>query len=148
MGQQGVDAKRRAREAVKLVMVTGGRDYRDYEYVAKVLAAELHSGEAKYLGQQFAVIQGGATGADRLAKEWCEQMGIPCFECKANWKRYSNSAGPIRNGWILGLPVAKVIAFPGDKGTRNAVEQAYRNHIPVQVEKPAEHKWDALAYSA
>lgn len=126
---------------MKLVMVTGGRDYADYDYLAKVLVAELTNDSGRYLGQQFAIVQGGARGADALAKRWCENRGIPCFECRANWDVYGNGAGAIRNDWMLQLPIAKVIAFPGGSGTKNAIDKAYKDGIEVQVEKPTEHKW-------
>jgi hypothetical protein len=114
------------------VVVTGGRTYSDYRHVAAILDEE-----RKRVGSiPFAVVQGGAKGADRLAKLWCQNKGVPCFEVEAMWDKLGRSAGHIRNSWMLDyLPIYKVIAFPGGKGTENAVKQATIRSILVRDER-------------
>src|SRR5580704_10932364 len=78
------------------------------------------------------VIQGGAEFVDRFAKEWAEARGIPCDEYKAYWKIHGKTAGPIRNRAMLvsGRPDG-VVAFPGENGTANMIQQARRAGIKV-----------------
>ena len=78
------------------------------------------------------VIHGAARGADTLAGEWAKARGVPVQEFPADWKRYGNAAGPIRNQQMLreGKPDV-VIAFPGGRGTANMIEQARCFGVPV-----------------
>ena len=111
-----------------IIAVSGGRNYRDYDHVRRVLEEE----------RPGAVIQGECPvgGADALAKRWCRKTGTPCFGVEANFDFYGRPGGPIRNGWMLDfLPVYKLIAFPGDKGTADAVRQAEKREIPVRDER-------------
>ena len=97
------------------VIVTGGRFYEDRDKVFDVLSKL----------RPDLVIQGGATGADAHAKEWCDITGTKCHPEPADWTRYGNAAGPIRNGNMLRLfPNAMVVAFPGNTGTADCVRQA------------------------
>lgn len=116
------------------IVVSGGREYRDYAHVKRVLDEE----------RPGVVVQGEcptpSQGADGLAKRWCRENGVPCIGMEAMWKRYGKGAGPIRNGWMLDLlPIYKLIAFPGDRGTNNAVEQARKREILVRDERGAPH---------
>jgi UDP-N-acetylmuramoylalanine-D-glutamate ligase len=104
------------------VVVTGGRQY----------------GNAEWLGQMLDSIkiielaQGGASGADALARQWAEARQIPCRQFNADWQRFKKVAGPIRNREMLtNFRPDLVIAFPGGKGTNNCVELARRFGIPV-----------------
>lgn len=100
---------------MKQVIVTGGRDYEDAAMVYDVL---------EFINPDV-VIQGGASGADRLAREWGERKGKKVFTYEAKWTEHGRAAGPIRNGVMLGAyPAAMVIAFPGGNGTADCVKQA------------------------
>lgn len=83
------------------------------------------------------LIHGGARGADEGAAEWGKSEHAQVLEFKANWKKYGNQAGPIRNGIMLrdGKPDI-VIAFQGGAGTADMVRQASYAGIPIiDVEK-------------
>ncbi len=114
------------------VLVCGGRRYPYPERVYKVLD------EIKTrLGGEFCVIQGGATGADQAAREWCDERFMPCATFHVWWEReggrIDRSAGPIRNKWMVkyGNPDL-VIAFAGNKGTASMVRLAHEAGIEVQ----------------
>ena len=74
------------------------------------------------------LIQGGAAGADRLAKYWAEERIGESTEYKADWGKYGRGAGPIRNQQMLdeGKPDL-VVAFPGGRGT-TMMKQLARAH--------------------
>jgi hypothetical protein len=101
------------------VLVCGGRDFADREVLFATLTA-LHAAAPITL-----LVHGAAKGADRLAGEWAEAVGIPVAAFPADWKRYRGAAGPKRNKQMLveGKPDL-VVAFPGGKGTGNMVGQA------------------------
>lgn len=97
------------------VIVTGGRDYDNYDEVCKVLDA---------LGVQH-VVTGGAKGADRLAETYIDDFGFTYRRYEADWDKYGKAAGPIRNRQMLEENKdCIVIAFPGGKGTADCVRQA------------------------
>jgi len=105
------------------VLVCGGRDYKDVMKMAGVL----------YDIYITLIIEGGADGADTLARKWAERNEIPHLEFPAQWKKLGPKAGPIRNQQMLdeGKP-DMVIAFPGGKGTAHMVKIAQEANIPVK----------------
>ena len=109
------------------VLVTGGRDYQDSRRVYAVLD-KLHA-EAGI----DRLIEGGANGADRLAREWAENVGgVPVDTFEADWEHHGKFAGPMRNARMLaeGRPDL-VIAFPGGRGTADMVRKARREGVKV-----------------
>lgn len=127
------------------VLVCGGRDYADKAKVDAVLD-EL---------QPATVIEGGASGADRLAKSWCDAQGgaVEHLQFAADWgnitrpgaivrvkngRRYDAAAGSVRNQRMLdeGKPDL-VVAFPGGTGTADMVRRAKRAGVQVQIVEPS-----------
>lgn len=100
---------------MKDVIVTGGRDYQDDVTVKRVLD----------LFDIGLLIEGGARGADELARQYAAERGIQRETVHAEWTKNGRGAGPIRNREMLErYPNAIVIAFPGGRGTENCVSQA------------------------
>src|SRR5579872_1313225 len=100
------------------LLVCGGRDYADrnqvYSHLAKVHADR----------RIACVINGGATGADKLSTQWAHSVGVQVREFPADWS-LGRKAGPIRNRIMLaeGKP-DEVVAFPGGRGTADMVKAA------------------------
>lgn len=106
----------------KIILVCGGRNYRDYTRLAKELDALAPT----------KIIHGGATGADYLAAQYVTARGIACEVYPADWTQYGRSAGPIRNQRMLDLGRPNlVLAFPGGRGTADMVRRAFGAGIPV-----------------
>lgn len=78
------------------------------------------------------VIQGEARGADRAAKLWAQDRGVPTEDYPADWERYRKRAGLLRNAEMLvkGKPDV-VVAFPGGTGTAHMVRIARDADVPV-----------------
>lgn len=113
------------------VLVCGGRDYADRDAVYSALD-KLHAKVHITL-----IIEGGQTGADRLARDWAKLRGIEYETEDADWKRYGPAAGPIRNALMLTKHRPEgVVAFPGTKGTpdmcRRAVEAGLKVWKPIK----------------
>ena len=107
---------------MKTIIVTGGREYADKTKLKEVLD----------LIQPDLVVQGGATGADQLAKDWAYTKGISCITVDADWTKYGRPAGNIRNGEMLDqFPTAIVVAFPGNKGTADCIKKAKQRLMTV-----------------
>lgn len=113
------------------VLVCGGRRYDDRKAVGGVLS-KLRDDRGV-----ACIIQGGATGADYLAKQWGRREGVPVIEIEAQWQRYGKRAGHLRNGWMLDLCKPDlVIAFPGGPGTLNMLTHAAEAEVEVFIPIP------------
>jgi YspA, cpYpsA-related SLOG family len=106
------------------LLVCGGRDYNNIVKLNKVL--DTYNIDC--------IIEGGAPGADKLAKLYGTNKGICVLTCEANWNKYGKSAGPLRNKWMLdyGRPDL-VVAFPGGSGTASMVALAEAACVRVVI---------------
>lgn len=109
-----------------IVVVTGGRDFGDFERVYRSLDY-VHGWNPISL-----LVNGAATGADNLSAWWAYYRGIPRIDCPADWKKHGKAAGPIRNSLMLEeYRPQLVVAFPGGRGTQNMRAQAIERGIPI-----------------
>ena len=83
------------------------------------------------------IIEGGATGADRLAQVAAVRLGFVVAEYPAEWEKYGKRAGSIRNRRMLDEKPDLVIAFHSNlavsRGTKDTVNEARRRGIPVEI---------------
>jgi hypothetical protein len=103
-----------------VVIACGGRTYTDVTMV-KAVFDSIHAVTPITL-----MVEGGQTGADRLAEMWAINNGVRFKRERADWKRHGNKyAGPIRNKKMLDdYDPDLVVCFPGGNGTRNMRMQA------------------------
>lgn len=108
------------------LLVCGGRDFNDLILFFDTVDALSPEPEV--------IIQGGASGADALARRYAEKRKVDLVTFDADWKAYGKGAGPIRNRVMLreGRPDL-VLAFPGGKGTADMVRRARVAGVPVQI---------------
>lgn len=85
------------------------------------------------------VVQGGAEGADRFAREWAEAYGYRVETHEADWS-LGRRAGPLRNETIADLGGEECLAFstswPPTRGTDSMCRLARERGIPVTVVTP------------
>lgn len=115
------------------VLVCGGRDYTNRKLVFDILSAGFYKHmHCEDRDPVTVVIQGGAYGADHLAKEWAATNDVTCIEFSADWDTYGKRAGYVRNVQMLeeGNP-DMVLAFPGGKGTAMMVKIAKEAGVEV-----------------
>ena len=113
------------------ILVCGGRDFYHMgtlNYAMNVLLMERGLHEA-----DVTIIQGGAKGADFLAKAWADWVGAKHVEYPADWKTHGRGAGHIRNAQMLseGKPDL-VVAFKGGRGTADMVSKAKAQGLEVR----------------
>lgn len=108
------------------IIVTGGRNYEDYKAVDKALSSL----------SPTLIVEGGAKGADRLAREWAIENGIEFITVNAEWAKYAGRAGTIRNAKMLALHSdATVVVFPGGRGTADCEAKAREKEMKIVVVK-------------
>jgi YspA, cpYpsA-related SLOG family len=79
------------------------------------------------------VIEGGARGADRIARQEAHRLGLHVATVSALWDFYGRSAGYRRNEAMARLEPDFVYAYPlGGPGTAQMIELAEAACIPVR----------------
>lgn len=124
------------------VLVTGSRYFTTYEE-----RMWLYAGLEVLRAMEpiVEIIEGGQTGADLAAKNYALwRMGcgdrIVLTTVDAEWDRYGDAAGPIRNTAMAKLKPDVVLACPGGRGTASMIGIAkahglrviYLEKMPVQ----------------
>jgi hypothetical protein len=105
-----------------IILVCGGRGFDDHLMVHNVL----------HLTGATTILEGGASGADELARNWAAHNEVPCITIPARWDEEGRAAGPIRNQRMLDLhEISLVVAFPGGRGTSDMVRRARRRRLEI-----------------
>lgn len=106
------------------IAVAGGRDYNP-------TTSELQAFRFCFrrLGGTI-LLHGDARGVDRAVAAYARRHGIEVQAIPAEWELYGKAAGPIRNQVLVAACIA-LVAFPGGRGTADAVDKARRLGRPV-----------------
>ncbi len=112
-------------------LICGGRKFAD-----EVMFEDAMGDLMRHYGHPSRIVHGAATGADSMAGDLGERLSVDVVQCPADWKKHGRAAGPIRNKEMLAHKPAKVIAFPGGRGTKDMVEKARLAGITVVEIKP------------
>lgn len=110
-----------------IVLVTGGREYRDTKKIYQVLD-HVHS-ERKFT----LLVEGDAQGTDTRAGKWALERGVQLIKVPANWVGDGvDTAGTKRNKLMLELfDVSLIIAFSGGSGTSNMMLQGFKRGVEI-----------------
>ena len=102
-------------------LICGGRNFANQEMFDSAMGDLI-----RLKGLPEAVIQGGAKGADLMAKNWAtKRFALRVVTEKADWNKHGKAAGPIRNQAMIDTYHPHlVIAFPGGRGTADMVTRA------------------------
>jgi hypothetical protein len=111
-----------------VVLVCGDRHWTNRISIAKRL---------KQLPANTLILHGGARGADMLAGEEATKLGLKVEVFPAEWEKYGQAAGPVRNVKMLDMNPHLVIAFHSDlaksRGTAHTVREARKRQIRVHL---------------
>ena len=67
---------------------------------------------------------------DTFARQWAEAAGVPFRPYEADWDRYGDAAGSIRNEEMLAdFKPDYLLVFPGGTGTTNCTRHARKMKI-------------------
>lgn len=110
------------------VVVAGSRNFKDYDR----LAAELD----KFLKgkKNVTIVSGTARGADRMGEQYAAEHGYKIDQFPAEWGKYHQGAGPIRNLEMVKTADAVVAFWDNESsGTKNIIDCARQENIPYKV---------------
>lgn len=110
------------------VVIAGSRDIVDYDILLKAIK------ECPF--QITEVISGRARGVDTLGEKYAEDCGLKLHLFPADWKKYQNAAGPIRNAQMAEVADAVLCVWDGKSpGTKDMMNQAKKRGLPLYVFK-------------
>lgn len=114
------------------VLICGSRDWKNYNSILDVI-----KGLIANLGE-IEIVEGECSGADMLARQAAIECEIPVHGYPAQWKKYGDAAGPIRNQQMIDCEKPNMcIAFHGylekSKGTKDMVNKARAAGIETYV---------------
>lgn len=124
----------------KRLLVTGSRDWDDVQRLREELeeaawALSFPDDDVQEPTGPGPILVSGAcpSGADRLAEEFWEEMGLPIERHPANWFGWGKAAGPIRNQEMVDLGADLCVAFRknNSRGTTHCANAAQLAGIPV-----------------
>ena len=110
------------------LVVAGSRGFDSYERLSEELD--------KYLSGRtnVTIISGTARGADRLGEKYAQEHGYKIEQVPAQWAKYHQGAGPIRNKQMVKTADAVLVFWDNESsGTRNIIECARAENIPCKV---------------
>lgn len=115
-------------------VICGGRDFTDAEMFDSAMGDLI-----RLRGMPGDVVQGGASGADDMAKAWAHRHAVGSWTVPADWQKHGRAAGPIRNQTMLDkYSPHLVVAFPGGKGTADMVRRSRKAGVDVAEIKPSD----------
>lgn len=81
------------------------------------------------------VVHGAARGADRIAEQEAQKLGLLVEAHPADWDRWGKRAGFVRNDYMASLGADLCIAFWDGRsaGTKMMIDLAHQYGIPVEI---------------
>lgn len=110
------------------VIIAGGRDFNDYELL-KAKVNNILAGK-----DNIEIVSGKAPGADTLGERYAKEYNLPIAEFPADWSRYGNHAGPIRNKLMAEYADCLIAFWDGkSRGTKGMIELAKLYKLPTRI---------------
>lgn len=108
------------------VIVCGSRRWRDRKAITDRLAE---------LPADSVIVHGNAAGADRIAHQEAQKLGLLVEPHPADWEKHGKAAGPIRNREMAQMGGDLCLAFwdGSSRGTAHMIGEAEARHIPVEI---------------
>lgn len=112
------------------ILICGSRDWTDYDLIFNELSNLVYD---KNLSQCL-LIEGGARGADALARKAARELGIEVKTVYAKWSR-GKFAGFMRNKQMVDMGPDIVLAFQKNKskGTQITIDLAAKKGIKTLI---------------
>jgi hypothetical protein len=114
------------------LIIAGGRDFNDYDFLADETSRFIIENVGRQ--EEVIIISGLAKGADTLGCQLAQECGYPLEGFAAEWGRYGRSAGIKRNK-LMAKSGTHLLAFWDGKsrGTMHMIDFAYEQGLVVKV---------------
>ena len=118
--------------ADRRVLITGSRNWSDERAIVEALIIEMK--KAHLDGGKLVVVHGDCpTGADKIAQDICDKVGIATERHPANWKKHGLAGGPVRNQEMVdsGVDICYAFSKGGSRGTKDCKTRASAAGVEV-----------------
>ena len=113
------------------LIVAGGRDFNDYDYLSRVLFA---MADVELADKAVSIVSGMARGADALGYRFAKEHDIVVYEFPADWNTHGKAAGFIRNKQMGDFADGLLAFWDGrSAGTKHMIEYMQGLGKPMQV---------------
>ena len=122
------DAEEKVDDKEFRVVVAGSRNFKDYDRLATELDKFLKG------KKNITIVSGTARGTDRMGEKYAAEHGYKIDQFPAEWGKYHQGAGPIRNLQMVKTADAVVAFWDNESsGTKNIIDCARQENIPYKV---------------
>ena len=109
------------------LIIAGCRDFNDEHIIYEGIDCFINE-----YGKPDLIIEGGASGVDRIAGDYARENDIPLMVFPADWNKYGRAAGPIRNGEMAKHGTHLLAFWDGkSRGTKNMIETAKKHGLII-----------------
>ena len=116
------------------VIIAGGRDFDDFNQLTFAVNNILDEYDGHLGEHPEEIVSGCAKGADTLGEQWAAQWQIPIKKFPADWDKYFNAAGIMRNTQMVEYADILIAFWDGEsRGTQNVIQQALNLDLEVHV---------------
>ena len=109
------------------VIIAGSIHFEDYYFASKRLDRILSD-----IATPIEIVSGGQKGADKLGERYANEKGYKLTIMEADWEKYGNSAGPIRNQKMAKYAEGLIVFDAGGPGSRDMIEKAARAGLDIR----------------
>lgn len=118
---------------MKYLLIAGSRNFEDWK-IFEMVTREIIDGDERFT----VIVEGGASGADSMARRYAGENGMTAEEFRADWKQYGRAAGPKRNDEMVKYVAERngtaLFFWDGEsKGTKQCIDSARRKGIDVTI---------------
>lgn len=114
------------------LIIAGGRDFVDYSKLD--LEVKIFMLDNKIDLKNFSIISGHARGADQLGERFAHKYKIPLEIYPADWNRYGNRAGPLRNEEMAKVATHCICFWDGkSSGTKNMIGNCKKYNLIYKI---------------
>ena len=118
-------------------IIAGSRKITDYKIVLNAIRKSIEISGIR----PTVIISGGAKGVDRLGEKFAKEFEFPLELYNAEWDKYGNRAGFVRNEQMALVADALIAIWDGEsKGTMHMINLAKKYGVKTYVYNIKEHK--------
>jgi len=117
------------------IIIAGGRHFNDYALLKKTVDEAITNIKSILKGEvDIEIVSGGATGADSLGEKYATEHGYQIKRFPADWAKYGNAAGPIRNREMAAYSDCLICFWNGySRGTKNMLDEAKKKDLTIKL---------------
>ena len=111
-------------------IIAGSRKITDYKTVLNAIRKSIEISGIR----PTCIISGGANGIDKLGEKFAKEFEFPLEIHNAEWDKYGNKAGFVRNEQMALVSDALIAIWDGEsKGTKHSIDLSTKYNKPCLI---------------